>query len=168
MKSIVTVLAGLFCFTFPASIWAQSEDVQGPAFAAECTDVETHAFRNDDREETTDGWTSDEKFFGDLKIIYEGGDTATIDGQQVGIGWVQPDLMIATDPGLAPNDVCAAVWSFAIHLSMETVVASEVHGCSRKGEEASISPFSDLAAKLGGRQESVKVRAIQYQCQFTK
>ena len=145
---------GIVCVVVANSLltqgaWAQ-EGIDGPSFRAICKDVETHAYRNDNHDSTTDGWDTDEKFFSPMTITYLGGDEALVDKTTVQVFWLSSTLMIGLDPFVAAIPTCGGVWTYVINLKLSSALASEVHGCS-----------PDI---LG--TDSIKIRSVQYECSF--
>ncbi len=144
---IVCVVAAFSLLT--RGTWAL-EGIEGRSFRAICKDVETHAYRNDNHDSTTDGWATDEKFLSPMTITYLGGDEALVDKTTVKVFWLSSTLMIGLSPYVAAFPTCGGVWSYVINLKLRSVLAAEVHGCS--------PDMLDI--------DSTKVRSTQYECSF--
>ncbi len=145
------VIQILFLFmTLVATHVFAGEGIQ--PFTAVCKDIETHAYRYStdmDGKVYTNEFESGEKFGGDWKFNYTGGDHIIIDGNKAAtiIGTAASGTIILAIEG-SGNVLSVGAWSYAIHLKLKRIVASQVHASSLIGD-------------------SVKARSVKLECDFS-
>jgi len=129
-------------------VWA----AENPKFTAICTDVVTHGYRASTdisgvpMKET---WSTDERFDSAWTFQYDGGDQIIIDGRKGRLLAQHPGVLIASNEP-SSTGWAAGVWTYAIQLSMQRVVASEVNA-------------------YGGFEQPIKgvrARSINLSCRF--
>jgi hypothetical protein len=102
---------------------------ENPKFVATCTDVSTHGYRagtDISGVPFEEPWSTDERFNATWTFQFDGGDQILIDGQRGHLLAQHPGVLILSDvPG--SNGIGAGVWTFAIQLGMQKVVASQVN-----------------------------------------
>ena len=94
------------------------------------------------------GWTTNECFGGSWNFVYSGGDSIIIDGKQVIILTQHPGVLIAGD--IASGAFASSIWTYAINLGLETIVASQVNAYGHP-------TIPD---------KGVNVRALSFKCKF--
>ncbi len=123
-----------------------------PPFAATCQDVLTHGYRDATDlfgKPTGESWSTDEHFNSIWKFIYKGGEDIAIDDKHAYVVVEHPGVLIAIEGGT--SGVASGVWSYAIHLGMERIVASQVNA---------FGSFADTGLK------GVKARSVNLKCAF--
>jgi len=123
-----------------------------PPFAASCQDVLTHGYRDGtdlNGKPVAESWSNDEHFNSTWKFVHKGGQQITIDDKQAIIALEHPGVLIVIDG--STNGHASGVWSYAIHLGMKKVVASQVNAFGSL----------DDTTRLG-----VKARAVNLKCIF--
>jgi len=120
-----------------------------PPFAASCQDVLTHAYRDGTDlhgKPVGESWSNDEHFNSTWKFVYKGGRQITIDDKQAIVVQEHPGVLIAIEG--STNGQASGVWSYAIHLGMKKVVASQVNA------------FGSLDDAKGVKARSVNLKCI--------
>jgi hypothetical protein len=132
-----------------ATSHAQSSN---PGFEAVCKDIVTHGFRSAtdiQGENLGDSWTTNEKFNSSWQFSFSPPDKLRIDNKPAFILAQNPGLIIAAEaPG--NNGNAAGVWTYAIHLGMRKVVASQVNA----------------AGNFDPRMQIIKARTTSFSCEF--
>ena len=119
-------------------------------FTAVCKDIETHAYRYStdmNGKVISNEFTSDEKFGSVWNFKYTGGDNLIIDGKKAVIIARTADgtILLAINGGANAGAVSA--WSYAIHLKLKKIVASQVNAFTLLGD-------------------GVKARSVCLECEF--
>ena len=127
-----------------------------PPFAATCQDVLTHVYRDETDvlgNPMGEKWSTDEHFNIIWKFIYEGGDHIIVGGKRAQIIAQHPGVLIVleTSGGQQGSGFASGVWSYAIHLVMKRIVASQVNAFGTRD-----SP-----------DHGVKSRSVNLKCTFT-
>ena len=129
--------------------YAQSSN---PGFEASCKDVVTHGYRAStdiQGNDIGDSWTTNEEFNSSWHFSFTPPDKLFIDNNPAYILAQNPGLIIAAEaPG--NNGDAAGVWTYAIHLGMKEVVASQVNAAG------------DFAPQM----QSIKTRSTSFTCEF--
>lgn len=126
--------------------------VENPAFVATCMDEATHAYRagtdilGADIEEA---WSTDERFHSTWTFQYDGGDQVLIDGKRGRVLAQHYGVMILSDEP-SSNGVGASVWTYAVQLGMQKIVASQVNAYGG----------------FGRPNRGVKARSTNLSCRF--
>jgi hypothetical protein len=143
------LLIGLVLF---GSVTVAHGDFTNPGFEAICRDVNTHGYRgttNFTGEEMEESWTTSERFGSTWEFKFVPPNNMQVDGKSARILAQNPGVIIAMEtPGT--NENAASVWMCALHLGLQTVVASQVNA------------FGGLD---GGRR-GVKARSTSFDCGF--
>jgi len=123
-----------------------------PGFEAVCKDMVTHGYRDETNihgEEMGESWSTNEKFGSTWEFNFMPPDTILIDGKPGYVLAQTPAVVIAAEaPGNNGNS--AGIWTYALHLGMKKVVASQVNA-------------------FGGfdpARRGVKARSTNFDCEF--
>lgn len=122
-----------------------------PPFSATCQDVVAHAYRDGtdiSGKSMGEEWTTDERFSMVWKFSYKGGKDITIDDKQAYVILQHPGVLIAIEG--RTNGYASGMWSYAIHLGMKRIVASQVNAAG------------DFDPEL----QEVKARSVNLSCTF--
>jgi hypothetical protein len=147
MIKIISMLLATFIFTtysYAASI--------NPPFSATCEDTETHGYRHGtdlDGKPMEESWTADEHFHSKWKILYSGGNSIIIDGKQADVLVQHAGVIIAGEKP-ATNGIASGIWTYAIHLGLKKVVATQVNAHGHFEKEL----------------QGVKARVVNLNCKF--
>ena len=126
-------------------------DSINPPFSATCECAGVHAYRAGTDflgKLMKESWSIDERFFSKWNFVYAGGETIIIDGVEAPIFVQRPGVIIAGNPAVALMG--AGIWTYAIHLRLEKIVASQVNAYG----------FASSNSK------GVKARVVNLDCDF--
>lgn len=126
--------------------------VSNPGFNATCKDLNTHGYRaaNDlQGNSMPGGWTTSEKFNSTWQFSFTPPDKLLIDGKPAYILAQNTGVIIAAEAPAA-NSNSAGVWTYAIHLGMKKILASQVNA----------------AGNFDPRTQIIKARTTNFNCDF--
>ena len=136
----------LTCVSF-----AESTSIN-PPFSAICECVKGHAYRHGTDilgNPMPDEWSTNEDFRGSKwKFIYTGNNSIVIDGLRIPILAQHPGVIIAGKG--SSNGIGASIWTYAIHLGLKKIVASQVNA------------FGGFL----GKSQGLKTRSVNLKCKF--
>ena len=125
-----------------------------PSFKAVCEQADVKTFRHtvdDSGTPVHHEWTDGEKFAGPWIFSYEGGDRMMIDNRPAYVTGDVRGVLVAVQP--ESTSVAAGIWTYAIHIPLRMITASQVHG------------YDDPGFPAGSRE--IKARALSFRCLFS-
>lgn len=102
---------------------------ENPKFTATCKDLLTHGYRDGTDVQGNpmeESWSTDERFNTSWTFQYGGADEILIDGKRGRVVTQHPGVLIVSDVSDS-NGTGAGIWTYAIHLGMQKIVASQVN-----------------------------------------